>query len=619
MVPPKMPLKLTKSQLTLLEDGLILEKSNLPPLREAIGDTCCQKKKKKVKKLYMLECPLRNKNQISTDKFNSLEKNILHIKLSQTSPPESTLNAKDLHPFWRKSLEDKYQKLWLPRKTESHDLDLIYSNLSLNSSIPHSWLKTVHQQNPQNKNSPKTSYLSLQSLPQNSMDPVNTKRIKVGRKIRFYPSTKLKLYFKQCFGVYRFFYNKAIKYFDDTYKDKCEEIDELFEVYFQCCHYENGEYCRKDIYPDYGNTYFCKEHLNEKLNFGTTTNFIDLRGRLLTPNKELIEEDKWQQDVPYDLRQLAIKDACSALKTCLTNKIRGNIDKFQLGFKSKKMPNQIFKITNTFINLNKKKMFSTYKFSLRTKMNKWVKKRIDKLNDTITIQKEGDKYYFCATFDVDYEIPKIRPFNCVSLDPGVRTFLTLYSSDGVIGKLGDNIVDGLTQKGEKVDKLQSLIKKGNFTSKTKRKMKLRCSLLRTKIRNIVTDLHWKSINFLCLNFRTIIIPNFDVTSKVKKLPERARKINNKTVRQMLTLSHGKFLERLHYYGNKSETEIIESTEEYTSKTCGKCGKIDEKLGSKKNYKCKNCGYYCDRDINGARNIKLLALGRGLDPNPKKVV
>jgi len=43
-------------------------------------------------------------------------------------------------------------------------------------------------------------------------------------------------------------------------------------------------------------------------------------------------------------------------------------------------------------------------------------------------------------------------------------------------------------------------------------------------------------------------------------------------------------------------------ESYTSKTCGKCGEINQDLGASKNFKCEKCGLETDRDYNGSRNI-----------------
>jgi transposase len=78
---------------------------------------------------------------------------------------------------------------------------------------------------------------------------------------------------------------------------------------------------------------------------------------------------------------------------------------------------------------------------------------------------------------------------------------------------------------------------------------------------------------------------------------------------MLLLKHGKFLERLKTYSEKLDNQLIITSEDYTSKTCGRCGNIDKKLGSKEIYTCEKCNYKEDRDLNGARNILLKLISR----------
>jgi transposase len=54
-------------------------------------------------------------------------------------------------------------------------------------------------------------------------------------------------------------------------------------------------------------------------------------------------------------------------------------------------------------------------------------------------------------------------------------------------------------------------------------------------------------------------------------------------------------------------KLIICTEEYTSKTCGSCGRLNHNLGSNKVFKCpyEDCKYLADRDINAARNIFIM--------------
>ncbi len=53
--------------------------------------------------------------------------------------------------------------------------------------------------------------------------------------------------------------------------------------------------------------------------------------------------------------------------------------------------------------------------------------------------------------------------------------------------------------------------------------------------------------------------------------------------------------------------VVDVTEEYTSKTCTRCGHVHAKLGGSKKFKCPSCGYELPRDFNGAFGIMLKAL------------
>jgi len=73
-------------------------------------------------------------------------------------------------------------------------------------------------------------------------------------------------------------------------------------------------------------------------------------------------------------------------------------------------------------------------------------------------------------------------------------------------------------------------------------------LLRTKIKNKINDLHWKTANYLCSTFKNIFLPTFEVSRMVRKdIPFRARNIGSKTVRNMLSLSHGLFRQNSLYF------------------------------------------------------------------------
>jgi putative transposase len=61
------------------------------------------------------------------------------------------------------------------------------------------------------------------------------------------------------------------------------------------------------------------------------------------------------------------------------------------------------------------------------------------------------------------------------------------------------------------------------------------------------------------------------------------------------------------HGRKPWCRVIEVGEDYTTQTCGKCGKLHKEIGRGETFCCpqSNCDFTCDRDVNGARNMILL--------------
>lgn len=186
----------------------------------------------------------------------------------------------------------------------------------------------------------------------------------------------------------------------------------------------------------------------------------------------------------------------------------------------------------------------------------------------------------------------------VALDPGVRTFQTTYDASGLATEWGKNDMKQLYRLCLVADKLQSSWAKKKGAKR--RSTKLAWHRVHFRIKNLVREVHRKMATWLCENYKVILIPKFETSKMVKR---GKRKLNNKSVRNMLTWSHYGFRELL-----KAKAElfpwvtVVECDEIYTSKTCGCCGKINENLGSSKVFWCKGCGYIADRDVNAARNI-----------------
>ncbi len=218
------------------------------------------------------------------------------------------------------------------------------------------------------------------------------------------------------------------------------------------------------------------------------------------------------------------------------------------------------------------------------------------------LTKEVNNYYLHLSIQVRTNVPNKKKYNICALDPGVRTFQTVYSPDGIVAKLGDGHNKLSVKISKQIDKYQASLAKAQ-TYRKSYKLNKRIHKTYAKLKNKTEELHKKTAKYLTDNFDHVLIPDTNISSMVRAYQ---RTINKTTVRGLLTLAHYRFRMRLLQLAKRTKTNVLEVNEAYTSKTCGQCGYIDAMLGGKKVFKC-DCGYTCDRDIHGARNIYIRAI------------
>ena len=217
---------------------------------------------------------------------------------------------------------------------------------------------------------------------------------------------------------------------------------------------------------------------------------------------------------------------------------------------------------------------------------------------------DGNAYYLIVPFSKEKRTREQD--GIISLDPGVRTFLT--GVDGTKNvEIGRNSGTILFQKLRYLDKL--IGKKEKIKDKKiKKTLKKQIKKLNIYIRNLQEEMHKKTSMWLCKNYSNIIIPQFGSKDMVKK---QDRKLKTKTVRAMSILAHSKFLVRLKNKAEEWRTNVVIVDEKYTSKTCSVCGHVKTKQFTSKVYNCEKCLITIDRDRNGAINIlKKLFLPKG---------
>jgi putative transposase len=150
------------------------------------------------------------------------------------------------------------------------------------------------------------------------------------------------------------------------------------------------------------------------------------------------------------------------------------------------------------------------------------------------------------------------------------------------------------------DDLQSRWSQEAVRHKRRYRFKKAAMRIQFKIRNLIDDIHKKMVHWLCANYRVVLLPSFETSQMLRK---GQRRINSKTARAMETWSHYRFKQRLLHKAREFPwCKVIVCDEHHTSKTCGNCGFMHDKLGASKLFQFPQCQFTLHRDINGARNI-----------------
>ncbi|OWY99141.1 Transposase [Phytophthora megakarya] len=108
-------------------------------------------------------------------------------------------------------------------------------------------------------------------------------------------------------------------------------------------------------------------------------------------------------------------------------------------------------------------------------------------------------------------------------------------------------------------------------------------------------MHQKLSSWLAANYKQVLLLSFHTSEMVRRHPEPDRE-------GYAAQAHYRFKMHLKYKLERAGERLVESEEEYTSKTCSGCGAIKNNLGGSEIFWCGSCRAVFDRDLNAARNI-----------------
>ena len=308
----------------------------------------------------------------------------------------------------------------------------------------------------------------------------------------------------------------------------------------------------------------------------------------------LRELPAWSEETPYQIRSVAIRDACLAVSVAKKKfKITGQLQ--EVNFRSRKNP-----VQSCYIPKSAFRKGGIYPTLSKGQLD-LAEKAPEDHQDLRLVCERGRWFLIIPTQQKRHAAEKQG--RVVALDPGIRSFQTFYS-EAWCGKLGMGDFGKIQRLCCHLDRLISARK----TEKLRfRKKHLRQAIQRmsNRIRDLVDEIHHKTAVFLVKSFDIILLPTFETRNMVLR---GKRKLRAKSVRSMLTFAHFRFKSFLKHKAFEYGKIVLDQNEAWTSKTVSWTGEVLAKLGGGKLVKSSESGEAMDRDYNGARGIFLRALG-----------
>ena len=561
------------------------------------------------KTIFMLEFLAKSKWTTFLDKLNSsslVDLNTLHIQLFQILLVELTLTEKDYKPYWTPAFKKLSEKLLSPIEIGSVDLDsTLHDSLSPNVEVKSPFL-TITQTNLANKNLQNTSCpLSISTVADKWEDAATPNQLKA-LTVRLKLSRPQSKIIDDWINTSRYVYNKAVHYIhagheinhfklrDTLVTNNTKKLHAEYNIITNKIKTLTLEKRQLDAELASSNDNDVQTIIKDKIN---TIKLDIINSRQLIKNiassKNSIILD-WELNTPTCVRDGAVNDVCKAYKTGFANLKRGNINHFRLNYKRRTNPNKcvvipksIVKNVNGVIHISKQFLGENNKFKMgKRTINKYKDVVIN--NDTRIIKRQN-KYWILIPIPINDNPDTISTIDKADLkycgiDPGIRTFMTSFTSKGVVEYI---------HRDELLDKLKAKLVK--LKTQTKRIAKKSLNKINSKIDNLINELHWKTITHILDNNDIIAYGNIKSHDIVKG--KKNKYINTRTN----ALKFYTFRRRLIFKALERRKILLIVAEGYTTKTCSFCGSTYS-IGSSKIYDCKKCNKRIDRDINSAKNI-----------------
>jgi len=292
----------------------------------------------------------------------------------------------------------------------------------------------------------------------------------------------------------------------------------------------------------------------------------------------------WMLEVTKNAPQMAIIQLGKAFKNFFVG--RAKFPQFR-----KKDINDRFTLTND--------QFEVAGFQIRIPNLGWVRMReslkfAGKILSAV-ISRVADRWFISITVEIpDVPTTKKMDDDAVGVDLGVTAMATLSTAEKVAGPKPHK---ALLHRLRNLSRALSRKVKG---SRNRAKAKIKLARIHSRISNIRLDAIHKFTTGLVNRFSTICIEDLNVRGMVK---------SRRLARSISDMGFKEIRRQLEYKTARNGTRLVIADRFFpSSKTCSNCGYVLMELPlSTRQWECRICGMFHDRDLNAAKNLAVLAV------------
>ena len=237
----------------------------------------------------------------------------------------------------------------------------------------------------------------------------------------------------------------------------------------------------------------------------------------------------------------------------------------------------------------------------------WIRYRssrdIEGTPKNVTVSLSAGHWYISIQTEREVNDPVHPSSSIVGIDVGIVRLATL--SDGTPFEP----VNSFKQHQKQLARLQgSLARKQKYSSNWK-KAKAKIRKLHVKIANTRRDCLHKATTEICKNHAIVIVEDLKVRNMSKSakgtIEDTGRNVKAKSGLNRSILDQGwfEFRRQLEYKQAWTGGIVIAVPPQNTSRTCSVCGHThSDNRKTQAKFKCTNCGFEINADVNAARNI-----------------